>query len=150
MIEASQASGSTIDLGSGTTTLTAGDFDTVYAGSGNDFVYTARGSSIVTGSGSDTLAFGVGVKAQAPGTIGACVVADYNLNSNGQYENGETVEISKSFLSVQGLADAIKTANCESQASVDQNGRTLKIDDKGDSITFLSGDKLDASHFKLV
>ena len=50
VIEASQTSGSTIDLGSGTTTLTAGDFDTVYAGSGNDFVYSARGSSIVTGS----------------------------------------------------------------------------------------------------
>ena len=79
------------------------------------------------------------------------MVADYNLNNNGQLKNGETVEISKSFLSAQGLADAIKVdAKNQSQSDVDQNGRTLKIDGKGDSITFLSGDKLDASHFKLV
>jgi hypothetical protein len=149
VIDASQTSGSSIELGSGATTLTAGDYDTVYAGTGNDFVYSARGESLVTGSGSDTFAFGVGSKPQTPGMIGACVVDDSTFN-NGKFENGETIEISKSFLNSQTLAQAISNANNESQDYVNQNGRTLKIDGKGDSITFLSGEKLDINHFKLV
>ena len=150
IIDASQTSGSTINLGSGATTLTAGDYDTVTAGSGTDVVYSARGAALVTGSGADTFIFGVGSKPQSPGMIGASVVADCNLNSAGAYENNETIEISKSFLKASDLITAITAANNEDQGLVDQNGRTLTIDDKGDSITFLSGEKLDINHFKLV
>src|SRR5579875_2216097 len=76
IVDASQTSGSTIELGSGATTLTAGDFDYVQAGSGNDFVYSARGDQLATGPGSDTFVFGVGSKPQTAGMIGNCVVGD--------------------------------------------------------------------------
>ena len=149
IIDASQTSGSTIELGSGATTATAGDFGTVTAGSGNDFVYSARGESFITGSGNDTFAFGIGSKAQTPGMIGACVVDDSTV-SNGKFDNGETIEISKSFMNSSQLAAAISSANAEPQANVDANGRTLTIDGKGDSITFLSGEQLNINNFKLV
>jgi hypothetical protein len=151
-VDASQASNSTIDLGSGSTTLAAGDFDTAYAGSGNDFVYSARGTALVTGAGSDTFIYGVGSKAQTPGMIGACVVDDSGTNGG---TNNETIEISKTFFGTTAaqqnanLAAAIADAN--SNAGQQKDGsRTLTIDGRGDSITFLSGAQLDKSHFKLV
>lgn len=148
VVEASQTSGSTIDLGSGATTLTSGDFDTVYAGAGSDFVYSARGTALVTGSGSDTFVYGVGSKAQTPGMIGGCVVDDSG-------NHNETIEISKAFFGSTAaqqsanLAAAIKNAN--SSAGVQADGsRLLTIDKAGDTIAFLSGAKLDINHFKLV
>ena len=152
VVEASQTSNSTFFLGSGATTLTAGDFDTVYAGKGNDFVYSARGTSLVTGPGSDTFAYGVGSKPQSPGMIGACRVDDNGTNGG---TNNETIEIAKSFFGTTAaqqnanLAAAIANANSDAGLQAD-GSRTLTIDGKGDSITFLSGAQLDKSHFKLV
>lgn len=143
VIDASQTSNATVKLGSGATIITAGDYDTTYAGSGTDTVYGARGSVNVVGAGSDTFVYGVGSKAQAAGMIGACTVGDTAYQ-------GETIAISKSFLDATSLAAAITAANNESLDYVNANGRLLTIDAQGDSINFLSGDTLSASQFKLV
>jgi hypothetical protein len=148
VIDASQTSGSTIELGSGSTTLTAGDYDVVYAGSGNDFVYSAKGTGLVVGSGSDTFVYGVGSKPQTPGMIGACVVED-------DAYHGETIEISKSFFGSTthqqnaNLAAALSLANSDAGVQAD-GSRLLTIDNNGDSIRFNSGAKIDPTHIKLV
>ena len=84
--------------------------------------------------------------------IGACRVDDSGTNGG---NNKETIEITKSFFGSTtaqqnaNLATAIYNANSNSGMQSD-GSRTLTIDGQGDSITFLSGEKLSASHFKLV